>query len=84
MIPQRIPAGSGDQFRHDVVSPLTTIRARAQMLTRTVRRSSLTDEEQAKLLAGLASIEAAVLAAVAAIDGSEDCPTGNGRDLGMG
>ncbi len=61
------------QLRHDLKTPLTTIYGRAQLLTRAVRKSpSLAEVEQAKLLAGLAAIEAAVLAAVAVIDGIND------------
>ena len=57
-------------LRHDLKNPLTTIHGRAQLLARAVRRSpTLAVEEQAKLLAGLAAIETAVLAAVAVIDG---------------
>ena len=59
-----------DELRHELKNPLTTIHGRAQLLARAVRRSpSLADEEQAKLLGGLAAIEAAVLAAVTVIDG---------------
>ena len=61
-----------DQLRHDLKTPLTTIHGRAQLLTRAVRRSpSLADEERTRLLEGLASIEAAVLALSAMIDAIE-------------
>ncbi len=58
-----------DQLRHDLKTPLTTIRARAQLLGRAIRRSpSLTDDEQARMLESLANIEQAVQAMVSAID----------------
>jgi K+-sensing histidine kinase KdpD len=58
-----------DQLRHDLKTPLTTIHGRAQLLTRAVRRSpSLAEEERIKMLEGLATIEAAVLALAAMID----------------
>jgi hypothetical protein len=61
---------SVDQFCHDVKTPLTTIRARAQLLARAIRRSSaLSAEEQDKLVAGLSSIDNAVLQVVSRIDG---------------
>jgi len=59
-----------DQLRHDLRSPLTTIRGRAYLLARAVRRApSLTDEERTGMLAGVAAIETAVVAMVAVIDG---------------
>ena len=59
-----------DQLRHDLRSPLTTIRGRAYLLARAVRRApSLTDEERTRMLAGVAAIEAAVVAMVAVIEG---------------
>jgi nitrogen-specific signal transduction histidine kinase len=65
----RLP-DSVDQFCHDVKTPLTTIRAQAQLLARAIRRSSaLSTEEQDKLVAGLSSIDNAVLQAVSRIDG---------------
>jgi hypothetical protein len=68
-----------DRFRHELISPLTTIYGRAQLLARTVRRSSmLTDDEQATLLAGLAMIEEAVRAVVTSIDSFDD-DRGDGR-----
>ena len=69
MTPQEVERDPLDELRHELKNPLTTIHGRAQLLARTVRRSpSLADEEQAKLLAGLVAIEAAVLAAVTVID----------------
>jgi K+-sensing histidine kinase KdpD len=64
------PHDPRDQLRHDLKTPLTTIHARAQLLARGVRRSSsLSEEEQTRMLAGLAVIEAAVLTMVTRIDG---------------
>jgi K+-sensing histidine kinase KdpD len=58
-----------DHLRHDLKTPLTTISGRAYLLVRSVRRSSsLSDEEQARMLDGVASIEAMVLGMVALID----------------
>jgi signal transduction histidine kinase len=59
-----------DRLRHDLRSPLTTIRGRAYLLARAVRRApSLTEEERTGMLAGVAAIEAAVAAMVVVIDG---------------
>ena len=72
------PIGPHDRcehLRHDVVNPLTTIRARAQLMSRSVRQSpSLTDEEQLRLLASLASIESAVLDIVEVLHDTADPP----------
>jgi signal transduction histidine kinase len=58
-----------DRLRHDLRSPLTTIRGRAYLLARAVRRApSLTEEERTRMLAGVAAIEAAVAAMVVVID----------------
>jgi signal transduction histidine kinase len=58
-----------DRLRHDLKSPLTTISGRAQLLERVARRSTtMTATERAAMLAGLATIEAAVLVLVATID----------------
>jgi hypothetical protein len=49
---------------------LTTIHFRAQLLARSVQRSrSLAEEEQIRMLAGLAAIDVAVQALVRVIDG---------------
>jgi hypothetical protein len=69
---------------HDLKNPLTTVHARAQLQARAVRRSpSLPPAERDTLLAGLAAIEAAVLAAVATMDaaspGSPDGVQDDGR-----
>jgi signal transduction histidine kinase len=59
-----------DQLRHDLKSPLTTIRGRAYLLARAVRRApSLTDDERSRMLEGVAAIETAVAAMVAVIEG---------------
>lgn len=58
-----------DELRHELKTPLTTIRGRAHLLARAVRRApSLTDEERTRMLDGLASIDTAVMAMVAVID----------------
>jgi signal transduction histidine kinase len=59
-----------ERLRHDLRSPLTTIRGRAYLLARAVRRApSLTEEERARMLAGVAAIEMAVAAMVIVIEG---------------
>jgi signal transduction histidine kinase len=59
-----------DQLRHDLRSPLTTIRGRAYLLARAVRRApSLSDDERTRMLDGLAVIEAAVAAMAVVMDG---------------
>ena len=59
-----------DRLRHDLRSPLTTIRGRAYLLARAVRRApSLTEDERTGMLAGVAAIEVAVAAMVVVIDG---------------
>ena len=58
-----------DQLRHDLKTPLTTIHARSQLLGRAIRRSpSLTDDQQARMLESLATIDEAVQTMVRAID----------------
>ena len=64
---------SADQLRHDLLSPLTTISARAQFLERTIRRSpALADEERVKMLVGITAIETAVQTLCAVIDAIGD------------
>jgi signal transduction histidine kinase len=59
-----------DRLRHDLRSPLTTIRGRAFLLARAVHRApSLTEEERARMLTGVAAIETAVATMVAVIEG---------------
>jgi signal transduction histidine kinase len=58
-----------EQLRHDLRSPLTTIRGRAYLLARAVRRApSLADDERTRMLDGVTAIETAVAAMVAVID----------------
>src|SRR5215218_1660935 len=58
-----------DQLRRDLKTPLTTISGHAQLVGRAIRRSpSLSDEERAAMLEGLATIEAAVRVMVRSID----------------
>ncbi len=71
---------AADQLRHDLLSSLTTISARTQLLARALRRSpSLAEEEQVRMLAGIAVIETAVQTLCAVIDAmnlpSRDGPT---------
>ncbi len=66
-------------LRHGLKTPLCVVLARAQLLARGVRGSpSLGDEERAKMLHGLATIEASVHTMVTLIDG-KDGPGDNGR-----
>jgi signal transduction histidine kinase len=65
----RNPLSRLNRLRHDLKTPLTTIRSRAYLLARTVRHSrSLTEEEQSRILQGLAAIDEAVVAMVVIID----------------
>jgi signal transduction histidine kinase len=58
-----------DQLRHELKTPLTTIHGRAQLLERAIRRSpSLPEDERARMLAAVVTIEAAVRAMVPLID----------------
>jgi signal transduction histidine kinase len=71
------PAGVGsdpaDQLRHELLSPLTTISARNQLLARDIRRaSSLREEERTQMLASLTAIETAVQTLCAVIDAIGD------------
>jgi signal transduction histidine kinase len=60
---------AADQLRHDLLTPMTTISARAQLLARDIQRSPLLgEEERTRLLEGVAAIEAAVRAMVAVVD----------------
>jgi signal transduction histidine kinase len=77
------PLNSLDRLRHDLRSPLTTIRGRAYLLARAVRRApSLTEEERTGMLTGVAAIETAVAAMVAVIDGIADDRGSPGNDEG--
>jgi signal transduction histidine kinase len=58
-----------DQLCHDLKTPLTTISGRTYLLARSVRRSSSqSDDERTRMLDGMATIEAMVLAMVALIE----------------
>ena len=77
------PPAPLDRLRHDLRSPLTTIRGRAYLLARAVRRApSLTEDERTRMLAGVAAIEAAVAAMVVVIDGfdGDRTPADHGAD----
>ena len=64
-----------DQLRHDLKTPLTTIYGRAHLLARSIRRShSLSDDERAKMLDAVATIETAVRGMVTLIDGIGPAP----------
>ena len=68
--PDGVADDAVDHLRHDLKTPLTTIYAHAYLLARRVRRaSSLSDEEQGRMLDGVAAIEEAVRAMVIMIDG---------------
>jgi signal transduction histidine kinase len=59
-----------DQLRHDLRTPLTTIRGRAYLLARAVQRASmLTEEERTRMLAGVAAIDTEVSVMVTVIEG---------------
>jgi signal transduction histidine kinase len=58
-----------NQIQHDLLSPLTIISGRAQLLARLVRRSSsLTERERGALLEGMAIIQDAVRIQAVCID----------------
>jgi signal transduction histidine kinase len=64
---------AADQLRHDLLSPLTTISARTQLLARDLRRSpSLAEDERTRMLTGIMAIEAAVQSMCAVIDAMRD------------
>ena len=64
---------AADQLRHDLLSPLTTISARTQLLARDLRRSpTLAEEERTRMLSGIVAIETAVQAMCAVIDAMGD------------
>ena len=57
------------RLRHALKSPLTTIRGRAYLLARAVRRApTLTEDERTRMLDGLTEIDTAVAAMVVVID----------------
>ena len=70
-----------DQLRHDLNHTLTTIRGRAYLMARAVRRApSLTDEERMRMLDGVAAIETAVAVMVDVIDALRNEPTEGDSD----
>jgi hypothetical protein len=75
-----------DRRRHELISPLTTILGRAQLLARMVRRSpSLAESERRAMLDGLVIVEAAVLELVGRIDALDRAgPDGRVRDEARG
>ena len=73
--PDGVVSDAAGQFRHDLITPLTTISARTQLLAREIRRAaSLHEEERTRMLASLTAIEIAVQTLCAVIDaiGEED------------
>jgi signal transduction histidine kinase len=76
--PDGLPHGPHDQLRHDLLSPLTTISARTQLLARDIRRaSSLHEEERTRMLAGVTAIATAVQTLCAVIDAMRDQERGS-------
>jgi K+-sensing histidine kinase KdpD len=67
--PDKLRHDALEQLRHDLKTPLITIHGRAQLLARGIRRvPTLSEEERTRMLRGVATIEALVLAMVALID----------------
>ena len=67
--PDGVVYNAADRLRHDLLTPVTTISGRAQLLARDIQRSPvLGAEERARLLEAVAAIEAAVRAMVAVVD----------------
>jgi signal transduction histidine kinase len=68
-VPDGVVYDAADRLRHELKTPLTTIYARAHLLSRTIRRTSaLSEEERATMLEGFAAIEDAVRTMVAVVD----------------
>ena len=66
--PDKLRDDALEQLRHDLKTPLITIHGRAQLLARGIRRvPTLSEEERTRMLDGVATIEAMVLAMVALI-----------------
>jgi signal transduction histidine kinase len=64
---------AADQLRHDLLTPVTTISARIQLLARDIRRApSLTDAERTRMLTAIASVESALQAMCGVIDAIEE------------
>ena len=77
--PDGVVHDAADQVRHDLLSPLTTISARTQLLARDLRRSpSLAEEERATMLTSITAIETEVRALCAVID-AMNLPSRDGR-----
>ena len=67
--PDRLVSNAADTLRHDLLSPLTTIQGRTQLLARDIRRSpTLAEDERVKMLASITAIETAVQDMCAVID----------------
>jgi signal transduction histidine kinase len=67
--PDGVGSDPADQLRHDLLSPLTSISARNQLLARDIRRaSSLHEKERTQMLASITAIETAVQTLCAVID----------------
>ena len=67
--PDGVVYDAADQLRHDLLSPLTSISARNQLLAKEIRRaSSLREEERTRMLASITAIETAVQTLCAVID----------------
>jgi signal transduction histidine kinase len=59
--PEGVVADATDHLRHDLITPLTTISARTQLLARLIWRSpSLDYEERVTMLGDIAAIETGV------------------------
>jgi hypothetical protein len=68
-VPDGFVYDGADQVRLDLLTPVTTTSARAQLLAREVGRSSfLPEEERTRLLEGLAAIQTAVQTLCAVTD----------------
>ncbi len=64
---------AADQVRHDLLSPLTTISARTQLLARDLRRSpTLAEHERVRMLASITAMAAEVQTLCAVIDSMGD------------
>ncbi len=68
------------QLQHDLKTSLTTISGRAYLLDRAIRRApSLAEEERARMLDGVTTIETAVREMVTLIDRMDDGQTDDDR-----
>jgi hypothetical protein len=74
--PDGIVYDAADQLRHDLLTPVSIISARAQLLARDIRRSPvLNEEERARLLEGVAAIQTALQTMCAVIDTIDRSPS---------